>query len=220
MRPGVQEHLQNLVRDAESRASGDPQAVRGGVYVVRGDGLAAEERVLLHTAARAVVASAQGNLVEQLLRVRHPVTAVREPALAPPAARGREARRAAGALLQRARRIHAGRPRIRDRAGEGPADAVAVDQRRRQSGVRLPGVRVGRRLHVGGEQPREPVDAVVERPGVGAAGRGASTCRILRPARYGRRQRCRSASTKRATSRASARATRDSRASRRASAAR
>ena len=80
----MQEHLQNLVRDAESRASGDPQAVRGGVYVVRGDGLAAEERVLLHTAARAVVASAQGNLVEQLLRVRHPVTAVREPALAPP----------------------------------------------------------------------------------------------------------------------------------------
>ena len=86
--PGVQEHLQNLVRDAESRASGDRQAVRGGVYVVRGDALAAEERVLLHTAARAVVASAQGNLVEQLLRVRHPVTAVREPALAPPAAAG------------------------------------------------------------------------------------------------------------------------------------
>jgi cyclic beta-1,2-glucan synthetase len=82
--PGVQEHLQNLVRDAESRASGAEQTVRGSVFVVRGDGLAAEERVLLHTAARAVVASAQGNLVEQLLRVRHPVTAVREPALPAP----------------------------------------------------------------------------------------------------------------------------------------
>ena len=82
--PGVQEHLQTLVRDAESRASGDAQTVRGGVFVVRGDGLAAEERVLLHTAARAVGASAQGHLVEQLLRVRHPVTAVREPALGPP----------------------------------------------------------------------------------------------------------------------------------------
>jgi cyclic beta-1,2-glucan synthetase len=82
--PGVQEHLQTLVRDAESRASGDRQAVRGGVFVVRGDGLAADERILLHTAARAVVASAQGNLVEQLLRVRHPVTAVREPALPAP----------------------------------------------------------------------------------------------------------------------------------------
>ncbi|HET8832572.1 MAG TPA: glucoamylase family protein [Casimicrobiaceae bacterium] len=80
--PGVQEHLQNLVRDAQSRASSERHAVGGGVYVVRGDGLAADERVLLHTAARAVVASAQGNLVEQLLRVRHPVTAVREPALA------------------------------------------------------------------------------------------------------------------------------------------
>jgi cyclic beta-1,2-glucan synthetase len=82
--PGVQEHLQTLVRDAQSRASDDRQGVRGSVFIVRGDGLAAEERVLLHTAARAVVASAQGNLVEQLLRVRHPVTAAREPALPAP----------------------------------------------------------------------------------------------------------------------------------------
>ena len=78
--PGVQEHLQTLVRDAQSRASGDRPSIRGDVFVVRGDGLDTNERVLLHTAARAVVASAQGNLVEQLLRVRHPLTAVREPA--------------------------------------------------------------------------------------------------------------------------------------------
>ena len=76
--PGVQEHLQTLVRDAQSRASHDRGIGRGEVFVVRGDGLAPEERILLHAAARAVVASAQGNLVEQLLRVRHPVATVRE----------------------------------------------------------------------------------------------------------------------------------------------
>ena len=76
--PGVQEHLQTLVRDARSRASGAPGSIRGEVYVVRGDNLGADERVLLHTAARVVVASTQGNLVEQLLRVRPPAAA-REP---------------------------------------------------------------------------------------------------------------------------------------------
>jgi cyclic beta-1,2-glucan synthetase len=78
--PGVQEHLQTLVHDARSRASGTARSLRGEVYVVRGDNLAADERVLLHTAARVVVASTQGNLVEQLLRVRPPVATVREPA--------------------------------------------------------------------------------------------------------------------------------------------
>jgi len=81
--PGVQEHLQNLVRDAQSRASGSAQSIRGEVFVVRGDSLSADERVLLHAAARVVVASTQGNLVEQLLRVRHPVTTAREPSLQP-----------------------------------------------------------------------------------------------------------------------------------------
>jgi cyclic beta-1,2-glucan synthetase len=57
--------------------------VRGEVFVVRGDALAPDERTLLHTAARAVVASTQGNLVEQLLRVRHPVAGVRQPPVAP-----------------------------------------------------------------------------------------------------------------------------------------
>jgi len=82
--PGVQEHLQNLVRDAQSRASGSAQSIRGEVFVVRGDSLSADERVLLHAAARVVVASTQGNLVEQLLRVRHPVSAVRAPPQRPP----------------------------------------------------------------------------------------------------------------------------------------
>jgi cyclic beta-1,2-glucan synthetase len=87
---GVQEHLQMLVRDAQSRASHDRSVVRGEVYVVRGDGLAPDERALLHTAARVVVASTQGNLVEQLLRVRRPVASVREPPVPPPRPDGRK----------------------------------------------------------------------------------------------------------------------------------
>ena len=87
--PGVQQHLQTLVRDAQSRASRERSALRGDVFVVRGDGLGADERVLLHAAARAVLASTQGTLVEQLLRARHPVAVVREPSVAPPLPSGR-----------------------------------------------------------------------------------------------------------------------------------
>ena len=87
--PGVQEHLQTLVRDAQSRASHDRRVVRGEVFVVRGDGLAPDERVLLQAAARVIVASTQGSLVEQLMRVR-PAAAPREPPQAPPRASGRK----------------------------------------------------------------------------------------------------------------------------------
>ena len=93
--PGVQEHLQTLVRDAQSRAASDRDIAHGEVFVVRGDGLTADERTLLHSAARAVVASTQGNLVEQLLRVRRPVAGPREkPAPLPkPSGEKREAPR-------------------------------------------------------------------------------------------------------------------------------
>ena len=88
--PGVQEHLQNLVRDAQARASHDGGTVRGEVFIVRGDGLAPDERVLLHASARAVVASTQGNLVEQLLRVRPAAATVREPPPLPPPLGGKD----------------------------------------------------------------------------------------------------------------------------------
>jgi hypothetical protein len=52
-------------------------------------------------------------------------------------------------------------------------DARALDERRRQRArLRLSGDRVGRGLHVVGEQPREPADAVVERRRERPAGRG------------------------------------------------
>ena len=67
-------------------------------------------------------------------------------------------------ILQRARRLRARRRGICDDPRAGPIDAGALDQRDRQSGVRLPGGNRGRRLHLVGQQPREPAHAVVERP--------------------------------------------------------
>ena len=70
--------------------------------------------------------------------------------------------------------------------GRGAVDARALDQRRRQPRLRLPGLRVGRRLHLVGQQPREPADALVQRSGQRPARRGRSTSATRRPASSGR----------------------------------
>ena len=75
-------------------------------------------------------------------------------------------------VLQRPRRLRRGRARVRDDPRRGAVDAGAVDQRDRQRTLRLPGLRVRRRLHLVGQQPREPAHAVVERSGLRSARRG------------------------------------------------
>ena len=75
-------------------------------------------------------------------------------------------------VLQRSGWLRRGRPRICDDPRPWPIDAGAVDQRCRQSWLRLPGVRGRRRLRLVGEQPRASADAVVERSGHRSSGRG------------------------------------------------
>ena len=131
---------------------------------------------------------------------RRPAPAKSTPAAAvpPPDAR----------VLQRPRRLRGGRPRVRDGPRPGPVDAGAVDQRDRESGVRLPGLRVGLGLHLVGQQPREPAHRLVERSGQRSAGRERSTSGTRRPASCGGRRRCRSARRPRPTSSGTGRATR------------
>ena len=64
---------------------------------------------------------------------------------------------------ERAWRLHAGRPRIRHRARRRPRDAAAVVERARQPGVRHDRQQLGRGVHLGRQQPREPADAVCQR---------------------------------------------------------
>ena len=101
-------------------------------------------------------------------------------------------------ILQRPRRLRGRRPRICDDPRPGPVDAGALDQRHRQSGVRLSGRGRRRRLSPG----RSTAARTSSRPGrtirSAIARARCSICATRRPASCGARRRCRSA-TKRAT---------------------
>ncbi len=104
-------------------------------------------------------------------RAAFPTLAGERDARGPPAAAGAR-------VLQRPRWLRRPRAGIRDASRRRAMDAGALDQRDRQSRVRLPGVGRGRWLHVVGEQPREPAHPLVERSRRRPAGRG-----LLRPRR-------------------------------------
>ncbi len=63
--------LDNMVRENQARFTPHKQENQGAIFVLRVDQLSAEERLLLQTAARAVLVSNRGTLAEQLL-LRHP----------------------------------------------------------------------------------------------------------------------------------------------------
>ena len=63
-----QEALETQVRASQSRAQHEGQASFGGVFILRGDHISAEDRTLLQTAARAVLLSRRGTLAEQVVR--------------------------------------------------------------------------------------------------------------------------------------------------------
>ncbi len=135
---------------------------------------------MLASVARVVLVGQRGRLADQLDRV--PETQGLVPGPAPKrgrrriAAAGRAA--AAGArVLQRARRLRRGRAGICDDPRAGPVDAGALDQCRRQSRLRLSGGDRRRRLHLVGQQPREPAHPLVERSGHRSSGRGVLSAR-------------------------------------------
>ena len=182
----------------------------GRVFVLRADLISAETRDLLASVARVVLPAQRGRLFEQLERIVEPVGARESRAEAdrsPVRGDAGTAARARPRILQRTRRLRARRTGICDGPRAGPIDACAVDQRHRQSDVRLPGGSRGRRLHLVGQQPREPDHAVVERSGQRSTGRGVLSAgrRHRRP--VDARRRCRSATSRRPMSPATAAAT-------------
>ena len=144
----------------------------GGVFVRRADLMPEEDRTLLRATARVEMVAADGALREQLKRTAIPFEP--PPARAVPkhaAAKSRPARAASGntsvraRIRQRQRRICRRRPAIcRRRQPAAPAAAArSVGQRGGKPVVRIRGVGVNHRLHVVGQQPRQPAHAVVER---------------------------------------------------------
>ena len=61
-------HLENLVRACRS----GPEDARGEIFLLRADLLSEQDRLLLQTAARAILTNRQGSLSEQVTRVRRP----------------------------------------------------------------------------------------------------------------------------------------------------
>ena len=179
-RPG--DAAEQLKADLQTGPAGPLLDKAGGVFVLAAGQVPADDAVLLKAAARVVLGGGRGSLAEQLERPPESVAL-------PPAAgrdrlsrtvRARPACRAARGplVLERPGRVHAGRPRVRDRHRRG-ADSAAgpVDQRARQPRLRLPGDGGRPGLFVGGQQPDEPPDPLVERPGVRPARRGGLPAR-------------------------------------------
>ncbi|MGZ4805769.1 MAG: GH36-type glycosyl hydrolase domain-containing protein, partial [Ilumatobacteraceae bacterium] len=77
--------LESLVRTSQSILGHDSQPGHGGVYILRGEKLADDVRILLLAAARAVLLSRRGSLVEQVTRLERPEKVPLRPALPEPA---------------------------------------------------------------------------------------------------------------------------------------
>ena len=176
-------YAQDLQVALEGMVRASPAAARTGQ--VRGRRVrrsapsccAAEHRALLQTAARVVLVGKHGSLAEQVLRARQTRDRRRGTALAPSSSAAAPERSTAPPALEFFNGLGGfadGRPRIRHRAG------------RRASARRVPWVNVIANPEFGflvsesgagctwcGQQPRESDDAVVERPGVRSARRGA-----------------------------------------------
>jgi cyclic beta-1,2-glucan synthetase len=65
----LHDSLETLVRTSQSTQVHDFHPGRGGVYVLRGDRLSHEDRLLLQASARAVLASRRGSLADQVIRL-------------------------------------------------------------------------------------------------------------------------------------------------------
>jgi cyclic beta-1,2-glucan synthetase len=75
----LQASLEAHVRAGQSRLQSEGDKPSGGVFVLRGDLISAEDRTLLQTAARAVLLSRRGSLAEQVVRQRTEPAALRFP---------------------------------------------------------------------------------------------------------------------------------------------
>jgi cyclic beta-1,2-glucan synthetase len=161
----LHDSLETLVRTSQSTLVHEGHPGHGGVYILRGDQLSAEDRTLLQTAARAVLLSRRGSLADQVIRLERPERIA--PPAAPPGSR------------QTKSEVAAPRPELEFFNGLGgfadggreyvvilgpgqstPAPWLNVIA---NAIVRVPGLRIRVRLYVVREQPREPAHPMVQR---------------------------------------------------------
>jgi cyclic beta-1,2-glucan synthetase len=81
---GLADALESVVRTSQSLAVPEGHRGRGGVFILRGDRLSADDRTLLQYAARAVLLSRRGTLAEQVTRLERPDRLAARPVAATP----------------------------------------------------------------------------------------------------------------------------------------
>ena len=164
----LREELEHLIQSHSAQTGVDRP---GGVYLRSANLIPAEDLLLLRAVASVVFVAARGTLSQQLAAF-----GARSERSAP--ADGQEMG-AAGSirgapvhgtvLLQQPGRCYAGRARICHLSWSPDAHARALGQRHRQPGLWHTGQRNRSRVHLDGQQPAQPPDAVVQRPGDGPA---------------------------------------------------
>ena len=82
----LHDSLEALVRTSQSILVPEGHRGHGGVYILRGDQLSAEDRTLLQAAARAVLLSRRGSLSDQVIRLERRADRIAPP-LVPPGPR-------------------------------------------------------------------------------------------------------------------------------------
>ena len=83
----LQDSIEGLVRTSQSMLGHEGHPSHGGVFVLRGERISAEDRTLLQSAARAVLLSRRGSLADQLARFERPAAVARAAVLPPPPSR-------------------------------------------------------------------------------------------------------------------------------------
>ncbi len=170
----LRQALEALVRSRRQAEALDETSQAGGIFLLRRDLISAEDHDLLRSAARVVLLSRHGTLSEQIVRLLRGGP--------PPSRPGRSVRARPPADISPPHlelEFFNGLGGFGDDGreyvtilGERAVDPGALDQRDRQSLLRFLRVRIRLGLDLGGQQPAEPVDALVQRPRQRPSGRG------------------------------------------------
>ena len=175
----LQVAIETLVRASQSRPASGIDYRPGRVFVLRADLIDPDTRALLVSTARIVLVAQHGSLSDQLDRIADPIEPVR------PVKEARAARLERPATFRAPEfeffnglgGFRGRRQGICDDTRAWPIDAGALDQRRRQSGLRLPDRDRRQRIYVVGQQPGKPAHTLVQRSSGRHPGRGFLSAR-------------------------------------------
>src|SRR6185437_7652228 len=150
---GLQDALEALLRDGRTRLAPDSAGLHGRLLLLQASQIPRSDAMLFDTVARVVLLGRNGTLTQQLLRAERPVAPAPARARPPPPPPPPAFPRAHAGIRQWLRRLRRSGTRIRHYLGRRRPHSQALGQRRRQRRLRLPGLGIRLRLHLGVEQP-------------------------------------------------------------------